>query len=167
MAKFAQIGTSGFIEEANPIVTSSGVANANQIPQTNSSGYLDITLLPPGIGTDTVAVTAGENISSGALVYIDSTGKAFNADATSPTKFAVGFVLAGASSAASVTVYFIGQNTSLSGLTAGTSYFLSASSIGAITATPPTTAGYISQFVGKALSTTTLNFNPLSPVKRA
>lgn len=52
------------------------------------------------------------------------------------------------------TLLYIGAVTGLSGLTAGTVYFLSASSAGAMTATEPTTTGYISKPVFVATSTT-------------
>jgi hypothetical protein len=49
-----------------------------------------------------------------------------------------------------------GKVTGLSGLTAGTTYFLSASTAGAITATEPSTLGYVSLPVGVAISTTVI-----------
>lgn len=55
----------------------------------------------------------------------------------------------------------VGEVSGLTGLTVGENYFLSASSAGAITATEPTTVGYISLPVGVASSTTSLYFHVL------
>ena len=50
-----------------------------------------------------------------------------------------------------------------SGLTPGAAYFLSTTA-GAITETPPSTAGNVVQCVGKALSATELYFFPQPPI---
>lgn len=56
------------------------------------------------------------------------------------------------------TLLVLGQVTGLSGLTAGTTYFLSDATAGLLTATEPTTAGHVSKPLGVAISTTALYF---------
>jgi hypothetical protein len=53
----------------------------------------------------------------------------------------------------------VGEVTGLTGLTAGTTYFLDDVTAGALTATQPTTNNHISKPLGVALSTTVLAFN--------
>lgn len=55
-------------------------------------------------------------------------------------------------------VYLEGRNTALTGLTAGTRYYLSADTPGAVTATPVTGAGKRHQFLGRALSATSISY---------
>lgn len=166
--KYLQVGSLGFPEEASSIQSSAGAGDAGKIPALDSSGKLDSTMFPASLGTDSQVMTAGEALSAGNLVYIDNaTGKAFKADGTSITKAAVGFVLASALTNASVTVYFEGQLTGLSSLSLGAPYFLSDSATGAVTATPPTASASIVQYIGRATSTTAINFEADLPIKRA
>lgn len=60
-------------------------------------------------------------------------------------------------------VYQHGYITGLSGLTPGATYFLS-DTAGEITATAPTSSGYLRQVVGIAINETTLHFKPEKPV---
>lgn len=116
---------------------------------------------------DTAAqLAAGETLVAGDLVnvYLDaSTIKVRKADASVVGKEAHGYVLAGVASAASATVYFSGLNNNFSGLTAGIQY-LSATTPGKPTATPPNTSGGIVQKVGIAVSTTAIVFNFGEPI---
>lgn len=75
-----------------------------------------------------------------------------------------GFVKVGGTAGDIVTVHFMGINEALSGLVIGQMYFISTD--GLITGTPPTTAGYILQPIGKAISTTSLYFERADPVIR-
>jgi len=56
------------------------------------------------------------------------------------------------------TIFFEGENTSLTGLTAGQTLFLSAATPGGVTTTPPTAVGNVVQIVGKACSATSAIF---------
>ena len=59
MAKYLQRGTSGQgAEEVVPVTTSTGVADAAKIPQTDASGRLDQSLMPVGLVADTLTSTA-------------------------------------------------------------------------------------------------------------
>lgn len=140
-----------------------GAANAYNIPALNASGQLDITMLPSGIGSDTAVITASEAIAAGSLVNVwSNTGTtpasvaARNADNSTPTKAAVGYVLTAVASGAQATVYFSGVASGLSGLMPGQQYYLG--SVGAlIPATAlPTAAGTLTQSVGVAISATQL-----------
>lgn len=163
MAKFLKVNTSSgspFTEEST-IAASAGAGDAGKVPALDSGGVLDLSFMPPGVGGDTRTVTAGETLSAGDLIYMDSTPEAFKADANSDSKAAIGFVLSGITAAATGTAYFgSGVITGLSGLTAGSKYYLSATTPGGIVTTKPSGSGDIIQQVGVALSTTELYFEP-------
>jgi len=165
--KFLKIGSTGLPSEEGALTTSAGAGDADKIVQTNSSGVLDITLMPAGIGANTRTVTAGETLAAGDLIYIAAAGTAFKADANAEGKEAIGFVLAGISSAATGTAYFGSQTISgLSGLTVGSRYFLSNATPGGIALYSALTfaTADIVQEVGRALSTTELYFEPQTPL---
>lgn len=127
---------------------------------------------PAGASADTATIASSENLTAGDVVNIwndNGTAKVRKADASADTagKRADGFVLAGVTSPANATVYFEGRITGLSGLTPGALYFLSGGTAGAVTATAPTTSGHCVQKVGVAVSATTLDFEPDSPIVRA
>lgn len=166
--KYLQLGTTGFPEEATFTDASSGAGDAGKGIALNSQGKLDSTLFPAGLGADSKALTAGEALSAGNLVYIDSaTGKVFKADGTNIAKAAVGFVLSAAALNAPVTIYFEGTITGLAGLTVGSMYFLNPAAAGGVTTTVTTTAGQIVQRIGYAISATEINFEAGEPIKRA
>ena len=106
------------------------------------------------------AITASVNLTAGQIVNIFSSSGAAEvrpADIVDDTKGADGFVLAAVTSGNPATVYGRGSNiTGLSGLTPGATYWLASS--GALTATEPSSGWR--QVVGKALSATTLRFDP-------
>jgi len=147
--------------------TSAGAANADQIPALNSSGVLDITLMPPGIGSSAQAIVTSEALAAGALVNIwpnAGVANVRNANATDTTKPADGFVLSAFASPATATVYFPGQLvTGVSGLTIGAPVFLSTTS-GVVSATAPSATGNLVQQVGTALSATSFVFQPMAGI---
>ena len=182
---------SGRIKMVAAILTSAGASDAEKIVATNAAGRLDDTLLnaaesgnsvvlktksdgtidpavlPTGIGADVKNVVASESLSAGDLVNIwddSGTEKARKADATAEGKEAVGFVKAATASAGTAAVYFEGRITGLSGLTPGARMYLSAGTAGAVTATSPSAAGNVSQFVGTAVSATELDFEASNPI---
>jgi len=151
----------GRIQQITALVTSTGVADANKVVATGADGRLDESLMPVGIGADIAILPASENLASGDHVNIwddAGTAKARKADATSAGKEANGFVLDAATAGANATVYFEGRNTSLSGLTLGARYYLSASVPGGVTTTPPSATGNVVQYLGTAYSATELAF---------
>lgn len=158
MAKYVSL-VNGELAEVSGTQTSTGAGDAGKIPQLDASGRLDSTMLPVGVGADTRVITTSEILAAGDLVNIHSaTGtKVRKADASNGRE-AHGFVIAGFGSAAAATVYFEGTISGLTGLTEGAKVYLGTT--GQITATPPTTAGHISQRVGVALSATEVSFEP-------
>lgn len=117
-------------------------------------------------GWQTQTATATENIALGALVnFYNSSGlKVRNADNTNG-RAADGFAPAAVSNTASGTFIvgdgpntngagFVVDGTPATSLTVGSVYYLDAA--GGLTATLPTTSGYVVQKVGKAVSTTEL-----------
>lgn len=151
----------GVLKQLTAIATSSGSSDADKIVRTDSTGFLNSTLFPPGIGQPSITVVAGEALSAGNLVYIGSDGKAYKSDASgaNQSKIAVGFVTASYAANANATVYTEGLISGLSGLTPGAKYFISATP-GDITSTAPTTSGYAWQPIGTAINATTLSFRP-------
>jgi hypothetical protein len=167
--KFVYLGTSGLTEK-QATTTSTGVTDAGKIVALGGDGLLDISVMPVGIGADTRVAVAGENLNAGDLVNLYNNAgviTARKADATGGiAKQADGFVISAVTSGQNATVYFDGTITGLSGLTPGAIYYLSTTA-GGITTTIPTTATYIAQSVGKALSATELTFEPGEPIVRA
>jgi hypothetical protein len=159
--------STGILAEARAIDTSSGAGDATKIPALDAAGKLAMGFMPSGFGTDTITVTSSEALSAGDFVNLwNSTGiKARKADNTTAGKQAHGFVLAAVSSGASATVYMSGENTSVTGLTVGARQFLSAT--GGHTETAPTTAAQVLQIIGVATATTSISFEPMTPITRA
>lgn len=118
-------------------------------------------------GADTYTSTASGALAAGDFVYIKSDGTVAKADASNQAKKAMGYVLAASADLASCVVYFDDNNNQCSGLTVGSTYYLSGSTPGAVTATPPTTSNHIVQELGIATTTTNLHVNIGLPIKRA
>ncbi len=150
----------GRITEVEAKTSSAGAGDSGKVAALDVTGRLDVSMMPVGVTPEVTIVTTSEGLAAGDFVNIwDSTGpKARKADATAAGKEAVGFVLAAFTASTSATVYHEGANTSLSGLTVGARYYLSAASPGTPTTTPPDAAGNVLQFLGHAVSTTKLVF---------
>jgi hypothetical protein len=139
---------------------STGVAQAGDIVALDSTGKLDLTLMPNGIAPDLKSIVTSENLSAGDIVNVfDNAGTptARKAD-NSNSRRAIGFVLASTTSPAPASVYFESTITGLTGLTPGALMFLGVS--GAATATAPSGTGVISQQIGTAISATEISFEP-------
>lgn len=145
-------------------VSSAGAADAGKIVALDTGGKLDPTLMPTGVGADSLSMTTSEAIASGDFVNIhNSTGaKVRKADATVAGKEAHGFVLAGAGSGAAVTVYFEGTNTGVTGQTPGPVFLHTTA--GLATNTAPSGAGNVVQRIGFAVSATAINFQSQPPL---
>lgn len=163
--KLIKQNANGTLTEYSGINASAGVGSADEIPRLDASGKLDTTFLPVGVGQDSVIGVAGENLSAGNLVYFDVAGQVLRADATAIGKQAHGYVLSAVTSGSNATVFFDDSNSSLTGLTAGSTYYLDTIA-GAVTTTPTTTSGQIVQEVGFATSTTNLRVNIQKPIVR-
>lgn len=149
------------------VQTSAGAANAGDIPALGEDGRLDNSMMPTGIGADTTSCLASEGLAAGDEVNLwndAGTMKARKADASTTGKASDGFVQAAVTSGATATVYHEGTNTQKSGLTAGLDYYLSASTPGGVVSTSPSTAGQVSQYIGKATSTTSLSYEGARPI---
>jgi hypothetical protein len=160
---------SGQLAEVEATVSSTGATEAGKIVALDGSGKLDVSTLPTGIGATTKVAATTENLSAGNLVNLfndSGTVKARKADASNGRR-AHGFVLTGTTSPNNATVYLDGTITGLTGLTPGAAYYLSGATAGAATATAPSTAGYISQEIGIALSATEINFEEQQPITLA
>lgn len=157
----------GVFTEIAATVTSAGAGDDGKLVALTSSGVLDTSVMPSGIGADTQAITASEALSAGDVVNVwNSTGaKVRKADATTAGKEAHGFVLASVSSSATATVYFEGNNTAVTGLTPGAQYL--STTAGTVTTTAPSGSGNVVQRVGFATAATNLNFQSQPPITLA
>lgn len=157
---------SGRNKEVSGVVVSAGAANDGDIPALDAAGKLDASLMPAGVGVNTVAATASEALAAGDLVNIFA-GGVRKADATTEGKESHGFVKSSVASAATATIYLPGDIiTGLAGLTPGARQFLSTTA-GLPTETAPAVAGNVAQMIGIAASATTIMFEPEEPITRA
>lgn len=165
--KFIKLNNGRLAEETvESISQTTGAADADKLIRAGTDGKLDQSLLPTGVGPDTLTVTASEALSAGDFVNIH-TGGVRKADASAAGKEADGFVLDAVSSGQPATVYFEGRNTALTALTVGARYYLSGTTPGAVTTTPPAASGNVVQFLGRASETTSLAFEATDGVIRA
>jgi hypothetical protein len=167
--KIVALNASGVLDSTivNSKTTSAGAGDSGKLPALDSAGLLDSSFMPVGVGADTAPITASEALTAGDFVniHISSGIKVRKADATTAGKEADGFVLASVSSSATATVYFRGSNTAVSGLTAGTEYVLSTTAGGVVAvASAPSGSGNVNQRLGKASSSTVLNFQRGMPI---
>lgn len=149
----------GKLTQVEATVVSTGAADAGEIVALDSSGKIDVSVLPTGVGPNVKLVLASEAIGAGKYVNIYDNGGTPNvrlAD-NSNGREAHGFVKDAVVSAANATVYFEGTNDDLSSLTPGARQYLGTA--GGVTATPPTFAGgaTIHQLVGSAISITEID----------
>ena len=123
------------------------------------------TIAPLQVGFD---ATAFENVTEGDALYMRTSdgqvGKATASNGLSEAATVVGFANATASANTTVKVIVVGLKT-MSGLDAGDLYFLSPSTAGAITLTPPSSAGQAVVRLGEAATTTTLAIQIEPPIK--
>jgi hypothetical protein len=169
--KVKQIGVDGFDVEYVPKTSSTGPADGGHlVALDDTTGRIDQTMLPAGVEPDAETLIASEDIADNALVNIwNNAGvpTVRNADASTPGKQADGFVLDAILEGETGLVRFHGLITDLSGLTPGSSLFLSDSAVGEMTATPVTTSGHILQAVGRAVTATEMQFFRGEPTLRA
>lgn len=131
-----------------------GIASFNGDMFTVSSGAVSFKGL-------TAELTAGAAITAGNLCYLataDGKMELADADAEATSAGVLGIALENISEDATGTFLLHGLFTT-SGLTAAEEYYISTTPAG-ITATAPSGTGDIVRFVGSALSTTVLFFNP-------
>ncbi len=157
----------GRIKQIAAVVVSSGASNDGDLVALDATGKIDVSVLPAGVGQNTVSAATSEAMSAGDLVNLwndSGTIKARKADGTSEGKEVHGFLKASYSSGATATVYLPGNvMTGLTGLTPGARQYLSTTP-GALTETPLNSANNVHQMVGIASSATTVAFEPEEPV---
>lgn len=158
---------SGRIKQIAAVVTSAGAGNDGDLVALDATGKLDASVLPSGVGQNTVSAVASEALAAGDLINLYNNAGTINcrkADATAEGKECYGFVKASVSNGGTATVYTSGNIlTGLSGLTPGARQYLGTTS-GARTETPPSTAGNVVQMVGIAASASTIAFEPEEPI---
>lgn len=118
---------------------------------------------PPG-AAGAVTIQASEALAAGDWVNVFDSGGARvrKADASSSAKSAMGFVLAACALGDSVTVYFTGTNTGVTGQTPGRVFLSTTPGLGA--ATPPTGSGNVVQALGFCAAATWVSFEPGEPI---
>ena len=142
------------------IQTSAGAGDAGKLIAAGADGKLDSSFMPTGIGANQVVVPTTEALSAGQFVNlynVTGTLSARLAD-NSNNRAAWGYVTAAVASGASATVYRLNTvNANLSGLTAGSEYWLGVAG-GTIAAAldPVTGVGKLDQYLGVAKSATEL-----------
>ena len=158
----------GTLTEKAALQASAGAGSAANIVALDSTGRLDVTMMPVGFGAENDLIVASEALAAGDLVNIwTNTGVANvrKADGSTAGKEAHGFVIAAFDSLAIATVYRSTQvNTQKTGMTPGARQYLSATVPGGTQETAPTAAGQTVQVVGHSKSATELIFNPLEPI---
>jgi hypothetical protein len=168
--KIPALNASGVLDATivNAATTSAGAGSAGKVVALDSAGRIDNTMLPVGLGPDTVTILTSEALSAGDWVNVHNVSgnaRVRKADATVTGKEAMGFVLAGAGSGASATVYFEGTNTAVTGQTPGLVYL--ATTAGAGTTTAPSASANIVQAIGYAVSATAVNAQFQRPITLA
>lgn len=158
----------GIDQEVEGTVVGGTAAQDGKIPALDATGRLSATLMPVGVAPDVYVGTAAEALSAtNPFVYVKSDGQVANASGASGGNPTIGFVLANHASASQATVYFEGRVTGLSGLTVGARYYLSDTTAGGATATPVSGAGKLHQYLGRAVTTTTITFEADDHIVRA
>lgn len=149
-----------------------GVAMAREPYAPNFRGLVDALIdLKEGFpvrsaGSLEIDLIAGENLTQGQAVYIDTTdGEVYKAIASGTVDQAtvLGFAKENKNAGLTITIQ-VGGVLSVSGLNEGEIYFLSAVSAGSITLTPPSTAGQFVTRVGEAGSPAQLCIKPEVPI---
>lgn len=160
--RYAQTIPGGF--QQVPATPLGGAGNGEKIVSTGVSGVLDVSLFPAGIGANIISVPASEALSAGAVVNLYSNAGATNArnadgSVASGGKQVSGFVISSVASSATAMVYRNGLNTGVTGLTPGADYYLGLTP-GTIVTTAPTGAGQTQQYVGTAITATSIDIQP-------
>lgn len=158
----------GKTKQVFAILTSAGSADANKIPALDSTGKLDSSFMPTGIGANTVVVPATEALGVGAFVNLWSNAGVLSARLAdnSNGREAWGYVNSAVASAGTATVQRMNTvNGNLSGLTVGAPYWLGVAGAASATALDPVAdVGKLDQFLGIAKSATELVTEPFDSI---
>jgi len=136
-----------------------GTGTSGQVLTSNGSSALPTwqTITNSSTNLSLAVAQSSHGFSVGNVVYLSS-GTYTLAKADNAATAEVAGIVSVVTDANNFTLLMYGEITTLSALTAGTVYFLSASSAGAYTATQVTTVGYIDKPLMVALSTTAAFF---------
>jgi len=109
-------------------------------------------------------MTAGEALNLGDAVYLANNGRVYKAGRTTTRAAAnvLGLARASAAGAAAVVVVARGKIEGLTGLTPGAEYFLGTN--GSYSSTAPVGGGIYLTMIGQALSSSTLDVQPQTPM---
>lgn len=154
-----QKNANGVYEEIVPLITGTGVPDANKLVQTNAQGVIDVTLLPTGVGADVTVLEADEALFAGAFVNIFDDGgtpKVRLADSGDESTRADGFVLEAYLATENATIYRRGTNDQLAALVPASRYFLGLAGLPSLT--PPANDGDYCQPLGIANAATEMDF---------
>jgi len=160
----AEANVEGAIKVLVDILTANGFTKTRSPYETNFRGLVDAILdLKEGFPTFSPAdrigfnATAFEDVTAGDALYMRTSdgqvGKASAANGTLENAIVIGFANTTVTANGTVKVIVAGT-INLSSLDAGDLYFLSPTTAGAITLTPPSSAGQAVTRVGEAATTT-------------
>lgn len=151
---------------ATSVVVSAGVASDGDLVALDPLGKIDTSVLPAGLGANSVTAQASEALAAGDYVNIyDNAGTANvrKADATTDGKPCNGFVKNAFANAALATIFTSGNvNTGNLGLSAGPVFL--AIIAGKASNTAPSANGNGWQRLGDAVNATTVSFDPESMI---
>ena len=144
------------------LAISTGAADAGKLVATDATGKLDMSLMPVGIGANTIIATASEALGAGKFVnfYSNAGSMGVRLADNSNARQADGYVKDAVLNAGQATVYPLDTtNTAMTGLTPGARYWLGTAGgviAAALDATDAANAGKICQEMGVAKSATEL-----------
>src|SRR5208282_2858136 len=148
-----------FEQDGQVVSISSGADDAGSVPVLGPNGQLDPSMIPPITGPY-IEGTPGEDVQAGDFVYCSEIdGLLYLADWSAANAFqAVGFMLVTAPAGQPLAAYSTsGQDKFLNGLTPGARYYGDPANPGGVTSTLPKGAGVLSQFLGYAVSSTSID----------
>lgn len=149
----------GRVKEVEAKNSSSGATDSGKLVALDADGKINNTMLKD---VEVIELTAGDPLNSGEVVYINASGEAKKAIADAAGKEADGYVQETVSAGETVKVYFESKLLT-TGLTIGKKYYLSDTTGGDLISedgTLPSGSGEVIQYIGKAVSTTELMFEP-------
>lgn len=167
--KYLEHDLLGGMREKEATISGGSAGEAGDIVGLDGTGRISQTMMPVGVAADTATITASEDLSAGDWVNVYDNGGEANvrkADAAQIGRDATGFVLQAVIivSDANAEVYFEGQNNQVTGMTAGSPVYLSDGSPGGGTHTAPIASGSSVQKTGRAISITSVAFEPTNSI---
>lgn len=161
--RYLHIDPTTFLETEQAANDGGASGVAGDIVALDGTAKIPLAFFPAGLGVDTASIASSEALTAGDYVnvHVSSGTKVRKADASTAAggKRAHGFVLANVAFPGTALVYFSGQNTAVTGLTAGVMYCLSDTTPGGVLALSagPTTAGRLLQVLGVAIDAAILD----------